>query len=193
MNVVKNCCLLKELWIFPCITVCLRVMTHSPIKMRDDRLVGYPSLSAGVPVDDVQASILSRYFVMLTGLSSTEQPLSRDVLQYFCTNYAKHMVQRVYFTRDESIALIVFASELGERTPGMYYVLSACNIYTICSWRCQLLCKLFTVLFSKEGSTFDEANGDYWLYTGILSWLFNVSHVSLYMSRIVTCDSLYVK
>ena len=99
--------------------VCLRVMNFSPIRLTNGKIVGYPSLCADVHVD--KSDTISDYFLMLTGVGRTE--LTKDIIQYFCTNHARHMVQQVYFTKDENTAILMFSADVGDRVPGVLVVL----------------------------------------------------------------------
>lgn len=97
---------------------CVNVLGHTPItysrsEEADDELVGHVCLSCDVPTDESYDST-SLYFLLLTNISG----LRKDVIKYYCADYGKQTVMEVYFTADETKAVVVFSCEPSAKRPG---------------------------------------------------------------------------
>ena len=95
-------------------------MSYSPIKKIDGKQVGYACMCADVPVESTEAKHVSSYFLLLTGVT---KDITKDIIQYFCANFARHPVQQVFFTKEEDCAVVMFSSDIGDKTPGKCAVL----------------------------------------------------------------------
>lgn len=91
-------------------------MSRSPISYgKEGQVVGNASLAADTPVSNANG-LISDYFLLLTGIRASDK--TKDVIKYYCTNHARHMVLQVYFTADEGAAVVMFSPSAVHRRPG---------------------------------------------------------------------------